>query len=172
MKVEEFIQEKVELTKSWLQKTLLKSKISVAALADSMGFRSDSSLYKAANPNEINHRLHLDNLPILIHETGDFFILDQIESLFNRVAFQLPKVSPDLACINRESATTIKEFGELMLEVARAVEDNRITRDELERVEKEGQEAIRQIAGLLEAVRQMHHSKRIPSPAGVCPARP
>ncbi len=86
MEYDEFIQDKTDVTKFWLQQVLLNSRKSVAIIAEAMGFKSESSLYKATNPSE-NHRLHLENLPILIHETGDFSILDEIEALLGRVAW-------------------------------------------------------------------------------------
>lgn len=151
MNYAEYVPEKTEIVKSWLQQTLLRSHKSVAELADTMGFKSDSSLYKAANPME-GHKLHLENLPILIHETGDFSILDEIETMFGRVAFRIPTVEtfPE---IHAETGKAIREFGEFIQETAQAVIDGRIDRIENERIEREGHEAIRQIARVLEAVK-------------------
>lgn len=161
MKIEDFIREKTEITKSWLQQTLLRSSKSVAALAEAMGFRSDSSLYKAANPME-NHRLHLENLPVLIHETGDFAILDEIEAMFGRAAFRLPTADLGLPEINEETRRAIKEFSDYLGEVAGAVQDAKVTRLELEAIERECSQAMAQLAGLLEAVRQLYKNRGKP----------
>lgn len=154
MKYAEYVQEKTEITKSWLQQTLLRSSKSVAALAEAMGFRSESSLYKAANPME-GHRFHLENLPILIHETGDFSLLDQIEALFGRVAFTMPQVRGDLRAVVEAQGKAIKEFSEYISEVAKAVEDGNITAAEMAAIEQECAEAMAQLSVLLETVRIM-----------------
>lgn len=156
MDYNEFIQDKTDIIKLWLQQTLLNSRKSVASIAEAMGFKSESSLYKSTNPSE-NHRLHLENLPVLIHETGDFAILDEIEALLGRVSFVIPTAQA-VPEIHAETGKAIKEFGELIQEVAQAVLDGRIDRIEKERLEKEGHEAIRQIAHLLETVRHFHDS--------------
>ena len=152
MKIEDFVLEKTEITKSWLQQTLLRSKISVAALAETMGFRSDSSLYKAANPNEPNHRIHLDNLPLLINETGDFFILDQIEALFNRVAFAIPQEIPNLAEVCQEFGKLVKEFGDVPETYGQAIKDGRLDSSEKAQLKKEILELMRQAGAFLKAV--------------------
>ena len=154
MNYEEYVQEKTEVVKLWLQQTLLRSHKSVAELAEAMGFKSDSSLYKAANPME-NHRLHLENLPILIKETGDFAILNEIEALFGRVAFAMPRARADLKKVVDEQCRAIKEFSEYLAEVAKASADGHISIAEFADIEKECGQAIAQLAALLEAVRLM-----------------
>lgn len=154
MKYDEYVQEKTEITKSWLQQTLLRSSKSVAALADAMGFRSESSLYKAANPME-SHRFHLENLPILIHETGDFAILDQIEALFGRVAFVMPQAQGGLREIVEAQAKAIKEFSDYLSKVAEAVQDGQVSAAEMADIEVECAEAMSQLSVLMETVRLM-----------------
>ena len=80
MHFRDYVQNRTTITKGWVQKTLLKSPVSVAAIAESMGL-SDSYLYKMSNPNEDRH-LRLQDLPILIHETGDITILQDLAALF------------------------------------------------------------------------------------------
>ena len=80
MNIRDFVQNRAPVTKSWVQKTLLKSPISISAIAEAMGM-SDSYLYKMANPNEDKH-LRLQDLPILIHETGDITILQELAAMF------------------------------------------------------------------------------------------
>ena len=76
MNIRDFVQNRAPVTKSWVQKTLLKSPVSISAIAEAMGM-SDSYLYKMANPNEDKH-LRLQDLPILIHETDDITILQEL----------------------------------------------------------------------------------------------
>lgn len=82
---EKFIQDRQTAVKAWLQKTIIQGNVSVTHLAEIMGL-SESAIYKAASTNEPQNNFHLHNLPVLIQETGDFTILDEIEAMFGRVA--------------------------------------------------------------------------------------
>jgi len=126
-----------------------------------MAFKSDSSLYKAASPME-NHKIHLENLPILIHETGDFAILNEMEALFGRVAFAMPQPRADLNKVVDEQCRAIKEFSEYLSEVAQAVADGHVSLAELAAVEKECSETMAQLAALLETVRSMQWGQNKP----------
>jgi len=80
MDIRDYVQNRTPITKGWVQKTLLRSPVSISAIAEAMGM-SDSYLYKMANSNEDKH-LRLQDLPILIHETGDITILQELASMF------------------------------------------------------------------------------------------
>jgi hypothetical protein len=80
----EVIQNRRELVKGWLSRTLLNAGstgITVNQIADAMGL-SESSLYKKANIGEESQNLHLNDLIPLLDETGDFFILEELARLF------------------------------------------------------------------------------------------
>ena len=120
------------------------------------------------NWGQVNsHRnIPLEHLIAVMHLAGSLKILDFIEALFGRAAFALPQAGAGLAEINRESARAVKEFGELLHEAADAAEDGIITRAELARIQKEGREAMGQIAQLLAAARQMHLAQGDKTEAG------
>ena len=80
----EVIQNRRELVKGWLSRTLLNAGstgITVNQIADAMGL-SESSLYKYANVGEESQNIHLHNLIPLLATTGDFSVLHELVKIF------------------------------------------------------------------------------------------
>jgi len=148
----DFIQDRRVIVKRWIQDALLGARKSVAEIAEAMGFRNESSLYKSANPFDENHHLHLHNLPVLIFETQNLKPLDQLEALFDRVAFAIPREVPDLAEVCQEFGRMVREFGDVAREYGKAMEDGRLSRDERAKLRKEVLELMRQAGVFLKAV--------------------
>ena len=89
----EVIQNRRELVKGWLSRTLLNAGstgITVNQIAEAMGL-SESSLYKYANTGEESQNIHLHNLIPLLTATGDFLILRELVNIFG---FQLVPKDP------------------------------------------------------------------------------
>lgn len=55
--------------------------------------------------------------------------------------------------------SSVKEFGEYASESAASIADGRIPRDQLDRMEKEGQEAMTAIMSFLEMARRVHQEQ-------------
>lgn len=160
MDYEDYVLDKSRVVKNWINHTVEKSK--VEWLARQMGI-SAPRLYQQKSLTNFRDLFHLENLPILIHETGDFSVLDQIERLLGRVAFAIPQTRADFKTVVDEQVKAIKEFSEYVSEVAAVVADGMVTEEEFAAVQKEFSEAMGQMAALLETVRQLRHE--VPRPA-------
>jgi hypothetical protein len=97
-------------------------------------------------------RFPLKKLIPLIRSTGDFSVLDCIEQSLGRVAFLLPPPSRNLPDVYRLTMVSVREFGELMAEVEKAVSDGSISQSELGRIQEEGYEAIAAVVTLLKSL--------------------
>lgn len=158
MDYEDFVLDKTRKVKEWLNETAQKSKIEwLARQMDISGAR----LYQQLSLTNERDKFHLENLPILIKETGDFSILDGIEAMFGRVALVLPRPRADLKAVVEEQVKAIQEFGEYLSEVAAIVADGVVTANEVAAVEKECAEAMAQMASLLETVRSMKRGRTV-----------
>jgi len=87
-KLIEFLREPEQNASGWIQTAILKSGTSVIRLANQMNRKQDI-LYKWANPQDLERNFPLCYLPLLIRETGDLSILDELNAMFGRVA--IPK---------------------------------------------------------------------------------
>lgn len=64
---------------------------------------------------------------------------------FNCICLKIPKTPHTLEALNTELMRTIREFGRLINAAGKALEDGHISRNELQIIEKNGMEVIRQI---------------------------
>lgn len=144
--------------KEALHATIHKNRKSVAAIAEEIGM-SENYLYRAALPDQemdgqgTGCRFPLKGLVPLVRATSDFQVLDYIERILGRVAIVLPTGDGDFAEISRRSMRAIGEFGELMQEIDKSLDDGKITASELEMIEKEGYEAVQAIMAMLSVIK-------------------
>ncbi|MFA4904449.1 MAG: phage regulatory CII family protein [Desulfobaccales bacterium] len=89
MSYQHFVPQRKVLVKQWLRKALESGKVSTEFIAHQCGI-SDSLLSRQLNPEDPERYFHLHNLPIMVHETGDFTPLDQVEAVLGRVGFFMP----------------------------------------------------------------------------------
>lgn len=97
----------------------------------------------------------VQKLTKLINLAGRYDILDVLERSVGRIGVPLP--SPEGASKNdifRLALQSTKEFGELIDEVNRAMEDNVIKSSERKRIMKEGFESVQAILTLMEACKE------------------
>ncbi len=143
--------------KDCLYQTLHRNNKPLKAIAEELGV-SESYLYRSALPDQEDSetgtgcRFPLKKLIPLILVTGDYCTLDHIENALGRVAIFLPKSDAGLTDICRMSLRSVREFGELMAEVTKSLEDSRIRDDEMSRILTEGYEAQQAIAALIAAI--------------------
>lgn len=71
------------------------------------------------------------------------------------VFIKLPEATCDGSPVQLAALTSVKEFGELMAEVGGGLASGDLSRDECDRITKEGQEAVTAIMGLLQLVGAM-----------------
>ncbi|APG24073.1 phage regulatory CII family protein [Syntrophotalea acetylenica] len=79
--------------------------------------------------------------------------LDYLEACVGRVAFDLPQAPECVANLQAELARTIKEFGDVIAASGTALEDGRVQRNEVKRIEQEINEMVRQAFAFLQAVK-------------------
>jgi hypothetical protein len=90
MDFEKYVQEREKILKQWVQKAIVTANLSVPAVGEKLGL-GEALSYKIANPGVPENHLAAHNLPLLIKETGDFFILDQFEAMLGRVAIPVSR---------------------------------------------------------------------------------
>lgn len=123
-------------------------------IAEEIGM-SENYLSRAALPDTEESdtgsgcRFPLKKLVPLIRSTGDFSVLDHIETSLGRIAIKAPSPAATTAEIYRLTMQAVKEFGELMSELDSDLADKRITEAEIDRIKSEGNEAMQAIATLL-----------------------
>lgn len=95
--------------------------------------RAESTLRSELN-QQPGYKLGLITAIQIMQITGDLAALDMIESLFDRVAFRLPKHKDgNPSTIMVLASRLSKEFGETIEEMARAMEDGKLTKNEISR---------------------------------------
>lgn len=128
--------------------------LKVPVIAERIGI-SENYLYRAALPDQEDSdtgtgcRFPLKKLIPLIQTTQDFSVLDHIEQSVGRVAVRIPQGAASNSEICKLAMESVKEFGELMAELDSSLNDRKLTRDEVERINKEGYEAVQAIMALL-----------------------
>jgi hypothetical protein len=141
MDYQQFVPQRKTLVKLWLRKSLDTGRTATEYIAHQCGI-SHSLLCRQINPKEVDRHCHLHNLPLLVHETGDFTPLDEIELTLGRLAFFLPLGESSIE-IHRAITQVHKTVGRLVAAV-----------DETDSVGIRylGHEAIRAICTLMAAV--------------------
>jgi len=106
---------------------------------------AESTLGNSINPymDRMDYKLSWLVRHMLI--LGSFAPLDYLEACVGRVAFPIPDCPAELADLNSELALTIKEFGDVVMETGKALEDGRLQRHEVVKVEREIDEVVRQL---------------------------
>ncbi len=75
------------------------------------------------------------------------------------VFVKLPEATGDGSPVQLAALKSVKEFGELMAEVGSGLASGDLSRDECDRITKEGQEAVTAIMGLLKLVGDMSRGR-------------
>lgn len=126
------------IVREMTQPTRRRSKLSVSQIAD--GLRVPvSTLYQYGEPDKM--RFPADLIAPLTEATGDTLLIESLAIDCNGVFSLLPSCKKSSEQIGK----SIAEFGEFIQEFGTALADNTITEDELERIKREGNEAIREI---------------------------
>ncbi|MCX4310700.1 MAG: transcriptional regulator [Desulfovibrio sp.] len=75
------------------------------------------------------------------------------------VYIPLPKAAEDPAPLMKQLAASVKEFGEFAAETAKDISDGDIPKDQLDRIIKEGHEAVEAILGMITLARKTHEEQ-------------
>lgn len=131
-------------------------KLSIEAIAEQLDM-APSYLYRSALPDmDIDGdkasgvRFPLKQLIPLIRATGDFQVLDLIEHTLGRAAVPLPVVTAKKTTdVRRQAMQAVVRFGELMKVLDESLDDEHMSLEEQEVVNKGGRDAIQSIMLLL-----------------------
>lgn len=107
----------------------------IKALADELG-KAESTLRNELT-RQPGYKLGLITSLLILDRTEDMTPLDVIEARYGRVAFRLPACTDACSPVMALVARLTKEFGEHMQELAAALDDGIISRDEAACVLKE-----------------------------------
>lgn len=141
-----------------LYNTIHRNDKPLKAIAEEIGM-SASYLTRSALPdNEDSEtgsgcRFPLKKLISLIRATGNFSVIDFVEHALGRVAFKLPVCRGEKDIV-RQAMKATKEFGELMGEVSKAMDDRIITKPEREDIQREARHTIEAVCALLQMVKK------------------
>ena len=84
-------------------------------------------------------------------------------SAYPSVIVDVPAYAADVPALDADGGLlgmkAVKEFGELMAELGADLADNDLAREECDRIEREGHEAVTAIMGLLKLVSEIRRSK-------------
>lgn len=140
--------------KDCLYRMVHKNKKPLKVIAEEIDM-SENYLYRSVTPdsdesqNGTGCRFPLKKLIPITRSTGDFSALDFIEHSLGRVAIPLPSPMNNLPDIYRLTMCSVKEFGELMAEIEKAVAVDGIDESEKARIVEEGNEAVQAVMNLL-----------------------
>ena len=150
------------ILKEKLSETVPRGEIKEAAHAAGL---NDYTLYKARDPECETHNLIRPELLAIIHHTGRYLLLDFIDGLFGRVAFNRPQAVESLAHVNRQITAVLKETTEVIQAIVGTVDDGSpagmtITQIELAAIEQEVLEAQQALAQLEAVARKIYERRR------------
>lgn len=117
------------------------------------------TIYANTDPKSIGkktNKLGFFEWLLIIKKSEDLSSLKKVSALFNHVCFPIPKPAQDVQSQDWMSrcASVAKESGEAVATLAGAILDSRMTKQELDRCEKEAHEALEAFAGLYLAIKQ------------------
>ena len=75
------------------------------------------------------------------------------------VYIPLPRAAEDPAPLMKQLAASVKEFGEFAAETAKDISDGDIPKDQLDRIIKEGHEALEAIMAMITLARKTHEEQ-------------
>jgi hypothetical protein len=105
------------------------------------------------------HKLGADKLLALMDVCGSDAPVEFLARERGGVFIRTPEAAEGGGELARTLAASVREFGEFMQETALSISDGRIPLDQLDRINKEGQEAIEAICAMLKLARVTHEAQ-------------
>ncbi len=140
-------------------------KYGMKAVADRLGIHAQTA-YSDMDPNNIGKRsnkLGFLHWLLILDETGDLSSLDAANRLFNRISLPIPKPTEEMTAMNwmEQCATSAKESGEAVAEMAESILDGKMEYEELQRCEQQTLEALEAFAGMYLTIKEAKAAKNI-----------
>jgi len=134
------------------------SRVPAETIANLLGYKTYFTMMSELS-GQPGHKLGANMvLPIMEVTESDeplHFLARQRGGVF----IKLPQAGPGADPVQIEAMKAVKEFGELMAELGADLADNDLAREECDRIEREGHEAVTAIMGLLKLVSEIRRSK-------------
>lgn len=146
--------EMINTLKDALHDQIHGSAVPIKIQAQEIGI-SYSYLANAANPDLEEFQFQLRHLMPLCKAGGRTDALDYISASLGRIYIDLPVTPSCPDTLHAELGGCFKEFGEFAETSAKALSDNRVTRAEAKRIEKELLDLVRQAMSFLRSVQEI-----------------
>jgi hypothetical protein len=134
------------------------SGLDARTIAELAGYGSYQTMMSELS-GQPGHKLGVDKLLPLMDATGSdapmHFLARQLGGVFLRI----PEPAEGSGELAASLAASVREFGEFMQETALSISDGRIPRDQLDRISKEGMEAVEAIFAMLKLARVTHEAQ-------------
>ena len=138
--------------KEALQEDLRGSKVPAKVVAEELEM-SYRMLMNACNPDLPEFNFQARKLARFAQVTGGRHAINFLVRSINNVMLQLPEVPESFSRIEELIIENVKEFGDVMTEVGKALADHNITQLEAKRLEREIDEQVAKAMALKEAVK-------------------
>ena len=123
----------------------------------------DLADFIGGSPNSVKHYLYDEQIPSLSVFIGLWKItkpekvLKKLASWSSYAVFKLPQINTTAhpVILTKKTASSLKEFSEFLDEVGNSLSDNRITKSEAQKIEKEGIEAIEKILEIIHIAKEL-----------------
>ena len=110
------------------------------------------------------HKLGADKLLALMDACASDAPVEFLARERGGAFIRMPEPAECNAGLVRGLAVSVKEFGEFAAETAADIEDGDIPRDQLDRITREGQEAVEAILSMMKLARATHEAQYSPRP--------
>ena len=127
------------------------------ALAPLLG-KSAATLSHEVAPNYPTAKLGLNDAVLLTQYTGDLRILQAFATECHAMVVPLPAEVPGVEGIAGHTASTAREFADLMATLATDLADGDVSSNDLQRIEREAGELVAAVQAMLTLVRGLHEA--------------
>lgn len=142
-----------ETLREMLQRVTKAAPMPLRHQAEHLGL-PESTLGNSVNPHIEKMDYKLSWLIPHMLLMGSLEPLEYLATCVGHVLVEVPEAPSELADLNSELALTIKEFGDVVMEAGKALEDGRLQRNEVVRIEREVNEMVAQALGFVQLLKE------------------
>lgn len=134
------------------------SGLSAHVIAELAGYTAYNTLMSEVS-GQPGHKLGADKLLPLMDACGSDAPVEFLARERGGVFLKVDQPAQEGGELAKTLAASVREFGEFMAETAASIADGRIPRDQLDRIQKEGQEAVEAILTMMRLARVTHEAQ-------------
>ncbi|MDR2891572.1 MAG: transcriptional regulator [Deltaproteobacteria bacterium] len=131
------------------------SKLSGRIIAELAGYTNYNTCMSEVSA-QAGHKLGVDKLLALMDACGSDAPVEFLARERGGVFIRIPEAAEGSGELAKTLASSVHEFSEFMQETAASISDGQIPKDQLERITKEGQDAIEAICAMTKLARVTH----------------